>query len=52
VSINGGDDDLAPFGGFRMSGNGREGGDFGLAEFLEIKALMGFSDNSERLAAR
>jgi aldehyde dehydrogenase (NAD+) len=51
VSINGGDDDLAPFGGFRMSGNGREGGEFGLTEFTEIKALMGFSDDSARFAA-
>lgn len=51
VSINGGDDDLAPFGGFRMSGNGREGGEFGLTEFTEIKALMGFSDDSARFVA-
>jgi aldehyde dehydrogenase (NAD+) len=43
VSINGADDDLAPFGGYRMSGNGREGGDFGLSEFLEIKAMMGYA---------
>lgn len=43
VSINGADDDLAPFGGYRMSGNGREGGDFGLAEFLEVKAVMGYA---------
>jgi aldehyde dehydrogenase (NAD+) len=41
VSINGGDDDLAPFGGYKMSGNGREGGDFGFAEYLEVKAIMG-----------
>ncbi len=31
----------APFGGFRQSGNGREYGEFGLAEFLEFKAVMG-----------
>jgi aldehyde dehydrogenase (NAD+) len=42
VSINGGDDDMAPFGGYKMSGNGREGGDFGLADFLEVKAMMGY----------
>lgn len=42
VSLNGADDDLAPFGGYRMSGNGREGGDFGMAEFLEVKAVMGY----------
>ncbi|NML32293.1 aldehyde dehydrogenase family protein [Paraburkholderia antibiotica] len=30
----------APFGGFRMSGRGREGGKYGLEEFLEYKALQ------------
>lgn len=32
----------APFGGYRMSGNGREGGDIGLEEYLETKALLGY----------
>ena len=31
-----------PFGGYRMSGNGREQGVFGLEEHLEIKALLGY----------
>lgn len=31
-----------PFGGYRMSGNGREQGIFGLEEHLEIKALLGY----------
>jgi aldehyde dehydrogenase (NAD+) len=31
----------APFGGYRKSGNGREKAEWGLAEFLEIKAIMG-----------
>jgi aldehyde dehydrogenase (NAD+) len=30
-----------PFGGYKQSGNGREGGVFGFADFLEIKAVMG-----------
>ncbi|BCG86703.1 aldehyde dehydrogenase [Mesorhizobium sp. 113-3-9] len=34
-------DTAAPFGGFKQSGNGREYGEFGLAEFLEFKAVMG-----------
>ncbi len=33
----------APFGGYRRSGNGREYAEFGLAEFLEIKAVIGYS---------
>jgi aldehyde dehydrogenase (NAD+) len=30
----------APFGGFKMSGNGREHGLYGLEEYLEIKAII------------
>lgn len=29
----------SPFGGYKQSGNGREGGSFGLHEFMEIKAV-------------
>jgi len=44
VSINGGGGDLmAPFGGFKMSGNGREWGDHAFQEFLEVKAMLGFT---------
>ncbi len=44
VSINGGGGDLmAPFGGFKMSGNGREWGDHAFAEFLEVKAVLGYT---------
>jgi acyl-CoA reductase-like NAD-dependent aldehyde dehydrogenase len=41
VEVNGGRfDPLAPFGGFKQSGNGREQGRFGLEEYLEVKALL------------
>ena len=32
---------MAPFGGYKKSGNGREWGDYGFAEFLETKAILG-----------
>ena len=41
VDINGGAfNPLAPFGGYKQSGNGRELGKYGLEEFLEYKALQ------------
>ena len=44
VNINGaGIDFMAPFGGFKQSGNGREWGDHAFAEFLETKAVIGWS---------
>jgi len=41
VWINGGFDFNAPFGGYKKSGNGREWGEYGLHEYLEIKAIIG-----------
>jgi acyl-CoA reductase-like NAD-dependent aldehyde dehydrogenase len=42
VAINGAESDMnAPFGGFKMSGNGREWGEHGLRDFLEVKAVFG-----------
>ena len=43
VFINGkGGDLMAPFGGYKQSGNGREWGDLAFAEFLEVKAVIGW----------
>ncbi len=36
-------DMMAPFGGFKMSGNGREWGDHAFGEFLEVKAILGYA---------
>jgi aldehyde dehydrogenase (NAD+) len=42
VALNGASlDPMAPFGGYKQSGNGREWGDHAFAEFLETKAIMG-----------
>jgi aldehyde dehydrogenase (NAD+) len=42
VHLNGAPTDvLAPFGGYKQSGNGREWGAHGIEDFLEIKAVMG-----------
>ena len=42
VHINGAPlDNKAPFGGYKMSGNGREWGVYGLEEYLETKSVFG-----------
>ena len=44
VHINGAALDInAPFGGYKQSGNGREFSEWGLEEFLETKALLGYA---------
>lgn len=41
VAINGGRyNPLAPFGGYKQSGHGRELGKFGLEEYLQVKSLQ------------
>ncbi len=44
IFVNGqGPDFNAPFGGYKQSGNGREWGEYGFEEFLEVKAVIGTS---------
>jgi aldehyde dehydrogenase (NAD+) len=48
VHINGARIDFsACFGGYKQSGNGREWGEAGLEEFLELKAIFGYATQSK-----
>ncbi len=35
-------DTIAPFGGYKQSGNGREYAAWGIHDFLEVKGIIGF----------
>jgi aldehyde dehydrogenase (NAD+) len=49
VHINGARVDFGGcFGGYKQSGNGREWGEAGLEEFLELKAIFGYASNANR----
>jgi aldehyde dehydrogenase (NAD+) len=48
VHINGARLDFGGcFGGFKQSGNGREWGEAGLEEFLELKAIFGYAASTK-----
>lgn len=43
ISINNGSDYNAAFGGYKKSGNGRECGEFGFHEYVEIKSILNYA---------
>jgi aldehyde dehydrogenase (NAD+) len=51
VHINGANLDInAPFGGYKQSGNGREFSEWGMEEFLETKAILGYTPPKQQAA--
>jgi aldehyde dehydrogenase (NAD+) len=45
VNVNGPEwDTFAPFGGYKQSGNGREYADWGIHDFCETKAIVGYEE--------
>ena len=45
VNVNGPEwDTFAPFGGYKQSGNGREYADWGIHDFCEVKAVVGYGE--------
>ena len=45
ITINHADLDLTvPFGGYKMSGNGREFGAYAFDDFLELKSIVGYAN--------
>lgn len=46
VSINDGFDFNCPFGGYKKSGNGREWGEFGFHDYVEIKGILGYTPDA------
>ena len=43
IGLNGGFDFHAAFGGYKRSGNGREWGEFGFHEYLEVKSILNWA---------